>query len=80
MALVRMLYFCAAHFDIHVMITHIADTNNTIPDTNNAIADALSRLQFRHFKQLALNAADLPDLIPAWPTHFWTNCSFSTDP
>ena len=24
MALVRMLYFCAAHFDIHVMTTHIA--------------------------------------------------------
>ena len=52
MALVRMLYFCAACFDIHVMSTHIAGTNN-------AIADALSRLQFRRFKQLAPNAADL---------------------
>ena len=31
MALVRMLYFCAAQFDINfVMITHIAGTNNQI--------------------------------------------------
>ena len=61
MALVRMLYFCAAQFDIHVMITHITGTNN-------AIADALSRLKFRRFKQLAPNAVELSDPIPAWPT------------
>ena len=58
MALVRTLYFCAARFDIHVMTTHIAGTTN-------AIADALSRLQVGSFKQLAPNAADLPDPIPA---------------
>ena len=72
MALVRMLYFCAARFDIHVMTAHIAGTAN-------AIADALSRLQVGRFKQLAPNAADLPDPIPAWPTQFWTSCSFSTN-
>ena len=71
MALVRMLYFCAAHLNIHVMITHIAGTSN-------AIADALSRLQMDCFKRLAPNAADLPDAMPAWPTQFWTDCLFST--
>ena len=54
MALVRMLYFCATLFDIHVMITHI-------PGTNNQIADALSRFQAAHFRQLALLAEPLPD-------------------
>ena len=46
MALVRMLYFCAARFDIHVMVTDIAGTTNVI-------ADAISRLQIERFKQLA---------------------------
>ena len=62
MALVHILYFCATHFDIHVMITHIACSSN-------ATAEALSHLQMC-FKQLDLNAADLLDLIPAWPTWF----------
>ena len=70
MALVRMLYFSAARFDIHVMVTHIAGSTNVI-------ADAISCLQIGRFKQLAPNAADLPDPIPAWPTQFWTDCSFS---
>ena len=47
MALVRMLYFCAAKFDINVMIVHIAGSNNTI-------ADALSHFQATCFHQLAL--------------------------
>ena len=72
MALVRMLYFCATRFNIHVLITHIAGADN-------AIADALSRLQIGHFKQLAPNAVNLPDPIPAWPTQFWTDCSLSTN-
>ena len=72
MALVRMLCFCAAHFDIHVMVTHIAGIINVI-------ADAHSRSQIRHFKQLAPNATYLPDPIPVWPTQFWTDCSFSTN-
>ena len=66
MALVRMLYFCAAQFNIHVLITHIADP--------------LSRLQMRRFRQLAPHAANLPDVIPAWPTQFWTRCSFNISP
>ena len=71
MALVNMLYFCTAHFDIHVMVTHIAGTTNVI-------ADAISHLQIGHFKQLTPSVADLPDPMPAWPTQFWTDCSFST--
>ena len=71
MALVCMLYFCAARFDIHVMVTHIAATTNVI-------ADAISHIQIGHFNLLVPNAADLPDPIPAWPTQFWTDCSFST--
>ena len=46
MAFACTLYFCAARFDIHVMVTHIAGTTN-------AIADAISRLQIGRFKQLA---------------------------
>ena len=42
MALVRMLYFCAAKYNIHVIITHIAGVNN-------AIADALSHFQVTRF-------------------------------
>ena len=42
MALVRMLYFCAAKYNIHVVITHIAGVNNTI-------ADVLSCFQLTHF-------------------------------
>ena len=72
MALVCMLYFCTTCFNIHVLITHIADTDNTI-------ADALSRLQIGRFKQLVLNAVDIPDPIPAWPTQLWTDRSFSTN-
>ena len=33
MALVRMLYFCAARYNIHVVVTHIAGVNNSIADT-----------------------------------------------
>ena len=73
MALVRMLYFCATQFDIHVMITHIAGTNNQI-------ADALSRFQTIRFKQLAPQAELLPDTILAWPTQFWTACSMNINP
>ena len=72
MVLVHMSYFCAAHFDIHVTVTHIAGTTNII-------ADALPRSQIGHFKQLAPNAADVPNHIPAWPTQFWTDYSFSTN-
>ena len=36
MTLIRLLYFCAARFNMHVMITHIAGVDNVI-------ADAISR-------------------------------------
>ena len=70
MALVCMLYFCAAQFNIHVLITQIAGTSNDI-------ADSLSHLQMRPYRQLAPHAANLPDFIPAWPTQFWMQCSFN---
>ena len=28
----RLLYFCAAHYNMHIMITHIAGANNVIAD------------------------------------------------
>ena len=46
MTLVRMLYFCAARYIMHVMITHITGTNN-------CIADAISRFQMDRFRSLA---------------------------
>ena len=64
MALVRMLYFCAAKYNINVIITHIAGVNN-------AIADALSHFQVTRFRQLA----PLPEIIPAWPTQFLKDSS-----
>lgn len=60
MALIRMLYFCAAIHNIHVIIAHVAGVNN-------AIAGALSRFQVNRFRQLAPHAEMLPDTIPAWP-------------
>ena len=73
MALVRMLYFGAACFNIHALITHIAGTRNDI-------ADAISSSQMRRFRHLATQVAPLRDPIPAWSTQFWTRCSFSTSP
>ena len=73
MALVRMLYFCAAKFDINVMIAHIAGSSNEI-------ADALSRFQATRFHQLALLAEPQPDTILAWPTQFWTDSSMNINP
>ena len=60
MALVCMLYFCAAQYNTHVLVTHLAGTDNSI-------VDALSCLQVHHFRQLALEAATNPDTIRAWP-------------
>ena len=73
MALVRMLYFCAAKFDINVMIVHIAGSNNTI-------ADALSCFQSTRYYQLAPLAAPHPDNVLAWPTQFWTDSSMNINP
>ena len=40
-SLFHMLYFCAAQYNIHVIVTHIAGTDN-------CITDALSRFQVRY--------------------------------
>lgn len=73
MALVRMLYFCAAQFRIHVMVTHI-------PGVENNIADALSRFQDTRFRKLAPEAQQLPNPTPPWPAQFWTASSLTTSP
>ena len=80
MALVRMLYFCAAKFDINVMIAHIAGSSNEIAGSSNEIADALSRFQATRFHQLAPLAEPQPDTILAWPTQFWTDSSMNINP
>ena len=61
MTLVRLLYFCAARYNIHIMITHIAGINNNI-------TDAISRFQMERFRTLAPAAHLQPDLIRALPT------------
>ena len=61
MTLVRLLYFCAARYNMHVMITHIMGTNNNI-------ADAISRFQMDRFRSLAPTANPHPDPILALPT------------
>lgn len=73
MALVRMLYFTAAQHNIHVIVTHIAGTNN-------CIADALSRFQVRRFRTLAPEAATSPDTIRAWPIQFLKDSSATIKP
>ena len=73
MALVRMLYFCAAKFYINVMIVHIAGSNNTI-------ADSLSHFHATRLYQLAQLAAPHPDNILAWLTQFWTDSSMNINP
>ena len=55
MALIRMLYFCAAKFDINVMIAHTAGSSNETADT-------LSHFQATRFQQLAPLAEPQPDI------------------
>ena len=68
MALVRLLYFGAAQYNINVCVMHI-------PGAQNYIADALSRFQMIKFHQLALMARQAPDPIPAWPPQSFINAS-----
>ena len=64
MALVRLLYFCAARYNINIVITHISGIDNSI-------ADSLSRFQQHRFQALAPAAHLTADPIRAWPTpHF----------
>ena len=73
MALVHLLYFCAAHYNIHIMITHMAGINNNI-------ADAISRLQMERFRSLAPAANLQPDPIRALPTLTSVNCGTNASP
>ena len=61
MALVRFLCFCAARYDINVVITYISGIDN-------CIADSLSRFQLHRFRELAPEAHPLPDPNCAWLT------------
>ena len=56
MALVRLLYFAAARYNINVCIVHI-------DGANNVIADCLSRFKLDRFKQLAPLANPAADNI-----------------
>ena len=62
MALVRLLYFYAAHHNINVCIVHV-------PGVCNNIADSLSRFQMDRFRKLAPHANPTADDILAWPIH-----------
>ena len=72
MALVRMLYFCAAHNNFNVCVQHI-------PGVRNGITDALSRFQHDRFRRIAPNANPQPDIIPAWPQQAFIAPSCSVD-
>ena len=65
MALVRLLYLCAARYNIYVCVQHI-------PGNSNRIADAISRFQDALFKKLAPEAEATPETIPAWPPQAFT--------
>ena len=70
MALVRLLYYCAARYNINICIVHIAGVNNVI-------ADCLSRFQQDRFRQLAPLANPIPDTIPVWPIQSFIDASCS---
>ena len=56
MTLVRTLYFCAARYNMHIMITHIIGTKN-------CIADAISHFQMDRFRSPAPHANPHADPI-----------------
>jgi len=68
MALVRLLYFCAAQHNINICVIHI-------PGTDNDLADAISHFQMAKFRQVAPAVQPTPDLIPAWPIESFTSAS-----
>ena len=67
---VRTLYFCAARYNMDIMITHIIGTNN-------CKADAISRFQMDRFRSLAPHANPHADPILALPTPPLTNCEIA---
>ena len=73
MTLVRLLYFCAAQHNMHIMITHISGINNVI-------ADAISRFQMQRFRSLAPDASPLPDPIRVLPMMSSVNYEMNVSP
>ena len=71
MALVRLLYFCAACYNIIVSVQHICGTENKI-------ADAISHFQDICFRELAPDAEATPTNIPAWPAQAFKIASCSS--
>ena len=71
MALVRLLYFCTACYNINVSVQHISGTENKI-------ADAISRFQDIRFRELAPDAKATPTNIPAWPAQAFKIASCSS--
>nr|XP_002739190.1 PREDICTED: uncharacterized protein LOC100369835 [Saccoglossus kowalevskii] len=63
MSLVRAIFFTAANGNFHVMIAHIRGTNNSI-------ADSLSRLQMKQFRQLVPDAATEPVTLPDLDSYY----------
>ena len=59
MTLVLLLYFCAARYNMHIMITLISEIY--------VIADAISQFQMQCFRSLAPDASPLPDPIHVFP-------------
>ena len=68
MALVRLLYYCAARYNINVCIVHITGVNNEI-------ADCLSCSQQDKFRRLVPLANPAPDNIPVWPKQSFIDIS-----
>ena len=70
MALVCLLYYCAARYNINICIVHIACVNNMI-------ADCLFHFQQSKFRQLAPLSNLTPSTIPAWLIHSFIDSSCS---
>ena len=71
MALVRLLYYCAAKYNINICIVLIAGVNNVI-------ADCLSCFQQDKFQQLVPLANPTPNTISVWPIQSFIDASCST--
>ena len=71
MALVRLLYYCAARYNVNICIVHITGVNNVI-------ADYLSRFQQDKFRELVPLANPTPDTIPTWPIQSFIDTSCNT--
>ena len=72
MALVHILFYCAAHINFNICVQHL-------PGIDNLIADTPSHFQQDRFRRLAPKANLHPDNIPSWPQQAFTATSCSAD-